>query len=113
MNLPANDSAETTYVARSHTKKDRNRAELSSDQLAFLELGAAEGFGLENLSQYLDSVPDVGEAEIERGKAETEDVGHSKVADHAAGNERLHECKGSICRSQTIGHTQTRRHLTT
>ena len=55
-----------------------------SNELAFLELGAAEVFGFENFFQYRNAVPNVGEAEIERGKAETEDVGGSEVADHAA-----------------------------
>ena len=63
----------------------------SSNELAVLELGPAEGFGFENFFQYSDAVPDVGEAEIERGEAETEDVGGSEVADDAAGDERLHD----------------------
>ena len=42
-------------------------------------------------------VPDVRVAEVERGKAEAQDVGRAEVADHAAGDQGLHDRIAAIC----------------
>ena len=47
--------------------------------------------GLEHLRQAIDGVPDVDEAGVERREAEAQDVRRAEIADHAAGDQRLHD----------------------
>ena len=46
--------------------------------------------GVENVAQDLDGVPDVGVAQVERRDAEAQHLRLAVVADHAAGDQRLH-----------------------
>ena len=44
--------------------------------------------------QPVDRLPDVLEAEIERGEAEADHVGRAEIADHLVGDQRLADFEG-------------------
>ena len=54
-----------------------------------------------HLLQQLGRPPDVGVVEVQRGEAEAHDVGGAEVADHAAGDQRLHRGVALVERNET------------